>query len=214
MAAVGVAAGVSGRLAAASGVQKVPSRRADLFVKRDFIPADLCAALIARIDADRRPSTMADHHGDASFRTSESCDLHAALPEAQAIDRAIADLTGLDPTHGEPLQGQRYDVGQEFRDHTDYFEPTGFDYLRYCADAGQRTWTVMIYLNRPISGGATRFRTLDKIVQPEPGKLLAWSNLDPAGHPNPATLHAGLKVRSGVKYVVTKWYRERPWVRP
>ena len=204
-------AGTAQRLAAAPGVQKVPSRRVDLFVKRDFIDADLCAALIARIDANRRPSTMADHHGDASFRTSESCDLHAALPEAQAIDAAIANLTGLDPAHGEPLQGQRYAVGQEFRDHTDYFEPTGFDYLRYCAEAGQRTWTVMIYLNQPAAGGATRFKTLDKIVPAETGKLLAWSNLDTDGRPNPATLHAGMKVRSGVKYVVTKWYRERAW---
>ena len=28
---------------------------------------------------------------------------------------------------------------------------------------------------------------------------------------NVATLHHGMKVRKGVKYVITKWYRERPW---
>jgi len=31
------------------------------------------------------------------------------------------------------------------------------DYERYCGVAGNRTWTVMIYLNEPEAGGATRF---------------------------------------------------------
>ena len=71
----------------------------------------------------------------------------------------------------------------------------------------------MIYLNEPDAGGATRFRHLDKIVQPETGKLVVWSNLGPDGLINPFTLHAGMKVRKGVKYVITKWYRELPWPR-
>jgi prolyl 4-hydroxylase len=36
---------------------------------------------------------------------------------------------------------------------------------------------MMIYLNRPEDGGATRFKTIGKTVQPETGKLLAWNNL-------------------------------------
>jgi len=67
----------------------------------------------------------------------------------------------------------------------------------------------MIYLNRPEDGGATRFKTIGKTVQPETGKLLAWNNLLPDGRPNPATLHQGMKVRRGTKYVLTKWFRER-----
>jgi len=31
----------------------------------------------------------------------------------------------------------------------------------------------------------------------------------PDGTPNPATLHQGMKVRRGTKYVLTKWFRER-----
>ena len=109
------------------------------------------------------------------------------------------------------MQGQRYAVGQEFKQHTDYFEPAGVDYERYCGVAGNRTWTVMIYLNEPEAGGATRFKAIDKIVQPETGKLLAWDNRRPDGSLNAATLHHGMKVRSGTKYVITKWFRERPW---
>ena len=68
----------------------------------------------------------------------------------------------------------------------------------------------MIYLNQPEDGGATRFKTIGKTVQPEAGKLLAWNNLGPDGRPNPATLHQGMKVRKGAKYVLTKWFRELP----
>ena len=49
------------------------------------------------------------------------------------------------------------------------------------------------------------------VVQPEAGKLLAWNNRLPDGGVNPATLHHAMKVRKGLKYVVTRWYRERPW---
>ncbi len=205
------AALIVARLLAQPGVQKVPSPKLDLFLARGFIAPDLCAALIAQIDTVRRPSTIADPNGDAAFRTSETGDLSADDPVVQAVERRLALFTGLDPAHGEPLQGQRYAVGQEFKGHTDYFEPQGADYATYCSVAGNRTWTVMVYLNTPDAGGATRFKAIDKIVQPETGKLVAWNNRRADGSLNPATLHQGMKVRAGTKYVITKWYRELPW---
>lgn len=202
---------VVARLMAAGGVQRVPSPKLDLFIARNVLDAGLCAALIAQIDAVRRPSTIADANGDAGYRTSETGDLDRTDPDVIEVERRIAALTGIDARHGEPLQGQRYAVGQEFKGHTDYFEPTGLDYQRYCGVAGNRTWTVMIYLNVPEAGGATRFKAVDKIVQPETGKLVAWNNRRADGTPNPATLHQGMKVRAGVKYVITKWFREGVW---
>ena len=193
------------------GVQRTPSPKLTLFQKRCFLDAELCTALIALIDATRRPSTVSDYNGDAAFRTSETCDLDMLDSTVIEVERRIADFTNLAPAHGEPIQGQRYAVGQEFKGHTDYFEPQGIDFDRYCSVAGNRTWTVMIYLNEPEAGGATRFKTIDKIVQPETGKLLCWNNLRPDGSPNPSTIHQGMKVRAGTKYVITKWFRERPW---
>lgn len=202
---------VIARILTQPGVQKVPSPKLDLFVHRAFLTPALCQALMAMIDRNRRPSTISDDIGDAAFRTSETCDLSSDTPEVIEVERRIEALCGIDPAHGEPLQGQRYAVGQEFKAHTDYFEPTGVDFDRYCSVAGNRTWTVMIYLNEPDAGGATRFKAIDKIVQPETGKLLAWNNLRADGRPNPSTLHHGMKVRAGTKYVLTKWFRERPW---
>lgn len=193
------------------GAQKLPSPKADMFVIRNFLTAETCAELIALIDRENRPSTIADDQGIALFRTSKTCDLDPASALAQTLDAHIAESLGIDSRLGEPIQGQKYDVGDEFRDHTDYFEPTGFDYLTHCGETGQRSWTAMIYLNEPGAGGATRFRRLDKIVTPERGKLVVWANMDRAGKPNDWTLHCGMKVRKGAKYVITKWYRERPW---
>jgi len=198
------------RLVAAVGVQRVPTRELELFIVRNFLDLETCAALIERIDDRRRPSEIADDLGVANFRTSETCDLDWRDPVVGAVDARIADLLGLPLGASEPLQGQRYAPGQEFKPHTDTFEPGGYDFYRHTAETGQRTWTAMIYLNEPDEGGATRFKSIGKTVQPETGKLLAWNNLLPDGRPNPATLHQGMKVRRGTKYVLTKWFRERP----
>jgi prolyl 4-hydroxylase len=193
------------------GMQRAPFAKLELFQLKRFLPPELCAELIALIDAGRRPSTIADANGDHYFRTSETCDLDAGEPAVRDLEARLFALNGIDPAHGEPVQGQRYAVGQEFKPHTDYFEPDGADWERYCAISGQRTWTFMVYLNAVEAGGGTRFGVAKKIVQPETGKLLAWNNRRPDGRPNPSTLHHGMKVRKGVKYVITKWYRERPW---
>jgi len=191
------------------GVQRVPSPRLELFIARNFLDAAACEELIARIDQKRRPSQITDDIGVVAFRTSETCDLDWRDPVVAKVDAKIAGLLGLPLNVSEPLQGQRYAPGQEFKPHTDTFEPGGAAYYEHCAETGQRTWTAMIYLNQPGDGGATRFKLIGKTVQPEAGKLLAWNNLLPDGTPNPATLHQGMKVRRGTKYVLTKWFRER-----
>ncbi len=198
-------------LAAQPGVRRVPNARLELFDRPGFLSPDLCARLIALIERDRRPSTIADPNGDNYFRTSETCDLAAEEPAVQELEALLLALNGIDPAHGEPVQGQRYAVGQEFKAHTDYFEPDGADFTRFCSVAGNRTWTFMVYLNTVEAGGGTRFKVIGKTFQPETGKLVCWNNRRDDGRLNPNTLHHGMKVRRGVKYVITKWYRERAW---
>jgi prolyl 4-hydroxylase len=200
---------VAARLGSTPGVQRVPSAKLELFIVRNFLDPAACQVLIERIDTQRRPSEITDDQGVERFRTSETCDLDGRDPAVGDVDSKIAELLGLPIENGEPLQGQRYAPGQEFKPHTDTFEPGGAAFFEHCAETGQRTWTAMIYLNEPEDGGATRFKTIGKTVRPETGKLLAWNNLLPDGSPNPATLHQGMKVRRGTKYILTKWFRER-----
>ena len=197
-------------LAQTAGVQRVPTRDLELFIVRRFLDAATCTALIDRIDARRRASTIADDVGIANFRTSETCDLDSADPLVAKVEQRISGLLGIPLDRGEPLQGQRYAPGQEFRAHTDTFNPGGYDFLVHTERGGQRSWTAMIYLNEPEDGGATRFKMIGKTIQAETGKLLTWNNLLPDGTPNPATLHQGMKVRRGTKYILTKWFRQRP----
>ncbi|WP_164157224.1 prolyl hydroxylase family protein [Sandarakinorhabdus rubra] len=198
-------------MTAFAGAQRLPDKRVELYQKKKFLSAEACAGLIALIDTLRRPSTITDAYGaDADFRTSETADLPADHPLVGAVYRQLADYAGLPLAHAEALQGQRYAPGQQFKAHTDYFEPTGLDYFPHTQDGGQRTFTLMVYLNAPQAGGATRFVHLDKLFQPEPGKLLAWNNRLPDGGVNGFTLHAGMPVRAGTKYIITAWFRERP----
>lgn len=192
-----------------AGAQRAPDKRVELYVRKKFLSADECAGLIALIDAHRRPSTITDAYGaDDAFRTSETADLPGDDPLVAAVYHRLADYAGLPITHAERLQGQRYAPGQQFKAHTDYFEPTGLDYFPHIEDGGQRTFTMMVYLNEPQAGGATRFVHLNKLHQPETGKLVAWNNRTPDGGVNSFTLHAGMPVRAGTKYIITAWFRE------
>jgi prolyl 4-hydroxylase len=198
-------------LRATPGMRRLPNPRLDLFTLPHFLPAELCGELMRLIDINRRPSTIADANSDVYFRTSETCDLAPGEPAVQELERRLFEVGRIDPAHGEPIQGQRYEIGQEFKAHTDFFQPEGRDYQRFCSISGQRTWTFMVYLNDVEAGGATRFKVVGKTFQPEQGRLLCWNNRRSDGSGNTATLHHAMKVRKGLKYVITKWYREKPW---
>jgi prolyl 4-hydroxylase len=195
-------------------VQRFPRKDVELCVVKNFLTPDECQGLIERIDRDCHPSTIADPNGDSYFRTSDTCDLDHHDAFVRAIDHKLAAFSGIEWQYGEPLQGQRYNVGQEFKAHNDWFNPSGQDYEKYCAIAGQRSWTFMVYLNEPKAGGATRFVQLNKTFQPKRGMLVCWNNMDTNNHPSDLVMHHGMKVRSGTKYIITKWYRQKLWPWP
>ena len=129
-----------------------------------------------------------------------------------AANSRIDALLATEPLNGEPLQGQRYAPGQHYNMHPDFFYVDQAYWPQVDRQGGQRTWTAMAYLNEPEAGGATRFPYLDLSVTPKRGMLLAWNNMIADGSPNNWTIHQGCDVEAGTKYIVTKWYRERPFV--
>ena len=206
-----IGAWVRDRLLRTSNAMKLPARGLDIFVVRNFLTKNECDQLIALIDKDRVPSGLLAESPDPEFRTSESCNLRITDRVNQVVEAKINSLMGIQPQHGETIQGQRYAVGQQFKEHHDFFYTSEPYWAEQEREGGQRTWTAMIFLNEPEAGGQTSFAKAGIQVTPRTGNLLAWNNLDEYGEPNTYSLHSGQPVEAGVKYVITKWYRERPW---
>lgn len=190
---------------------KIPLAHLEIYLMKHFLDAEQCGLLIGLIDADRQPSGLLAQNPEQDFRTSESCNLNPHHPVVGQVENKITALTGIEPRMGETIQGQRYAAGQQFKPHHDFFH-TDQPYWAKQRDAGgQRTWTLMVFLNDPLEGGETNFPDAQIAITPRRGALLMWNNLDVQGWPNPMSLHQGMPVRAGLKYVITKWYRERPW---
>jgi prolyl 4-hydroxylase len=205
-----VGARVRRRLARDPAVKPIKTDLAEIYAGPEFLEPDECDRLIEMVDAVAEPSTLYDQT-DQQARTSYSGNFDRADPFVQMIERRIDDLLGMPNAWGETIQGQRYQPGQEFRHHCDWFRTDGTYWAQEEATGGQRSWTAMIYLNDVAEGGTTDFYYLDMAIPPRRGAILLWNNVRPDGEPNPNTVHCGTPPVSGVKYVITKWYRTRPW---
>ena len=208
---VRVGKAVRARLAVDPAVYKVPCEAAEIYAVADFLSASECARLIAMIDEVARPSPVYDGAAGATYRTSSSGDVDTGNSFVRMIERRICDLMGIEQSWSETFQGQRYRPGEEFQGHYDWYDTTAPYWQDEAKRAGQRSWTAMAWLNAVEEGGETRFTRLGLGFPPQPGSLLMWNNALPDGRPNPQMLHAGMPVAQGVKYIITKWFRTRPW---
>lgn len=181
----------------------------EFYVIEGFLNRKECDQIVALIKAHLRPSgiTTTDEP-DKYYRTSSTCDL-GLLDDVlvKDIDRRICAIMGLDPAFSESIQGQHYEVGQEFKAHTDFFE--GNELAEYGGAQGQRSYTFMIYLNDVEDGGETSFPNLKKTIVPIRGRAVVWNSLDGNGMPNQNSLHRAHPVKKGSKTVITKWFRTR-----
>jgi prolyl 4-hydroxylase len=176
---------VRGRLEVDPAVHKVPVEAAEIWALSEFVSPDECNQLIAMVD-----------RGD---------------PFVKMIERRIDDLLGIPHEFGETMQGQRYALGQEFKQHQDWFWTKAPYWKTESKRGGQRSITAMIYLNDVEEGGTTDFPRIGVSIPPQRGALIVWNNACPDGSLNQATLHAGTPVIKGTKYIITKWYRTRKW---
>ncbi len=183
---------------------------ADLYVAEKFLTGPDCKRIVQAINQLAVPSTLYEG-GEPGYRTSHTHHFGKDDPLTRDLEHYICQVSGLDILHAERMQGQRYQKGQQYKHHHDFFH-TG---QRYWDDearrGGQRTWTAMLALNEPREGGETDFPHLGFRFTPRAGRLLMWNNMDRHGRPNMKTLHAGMPVLRGIKHVVTLWFREGPW---
>lgn len=174
--------------------------------ERLMTPAE-CAYLIHAAEGLFRPSMVYDREGRETpdlIRTSDGAGFSWLLedPAIHALNRRIAKASGTAYDQGEPLQVLRYAPSQEYKPHFDFLEGV----------ENPRPWTALVYLNEDYEGGQTAFVETDLQVRGSSGDVLLFRNEGPGGRRDPLAKHAGTPVTSGIKYLATRWIRERRWI--
>lgn len=172
-----------------------------------------CDEIIRRASQSLSRSTVVDPESGAfaqiEARTSEGmyfmreCDPFIAM-----LDSRIATLLGRPVENGEGLQVLHYRAGGEYRPHFDYFPPEHPGSAWQMRKGGQRVATLVMYLNDVPAGGGTAFPELQLEVAARKGTAVWFEYCDEVGRVDPRTLHAGLPVLAGEKWIMTKWVRQ------
>ena len=117
-----------------------------------------------------------------------------------------------------------YAIGQQYRDHWDYFEEST---LKKAGEGGQRVATVLMFLTEVEEGGETVFpyttatwadpaaaararnysacAQRGPAVKPRQGDAILFWSLDTWGREDKNSLHASCPVIKGEKWTATKW---------
>ena len=187
-------------------------REPDLLVLENFLSTEECQALIAAAKPRlQRSLTVAVETGGDEVhddRTSEGMFFSRAETAIVArIEARIAKLLGWPVENGEGLQVLRYRPGAEYKPHYDYFNPDEAGTAAILERGGQRVATFIMYLQEPEQGGATVFPDLRLQVPARRGQAVFFSYAQ--AHPCSHSLHGGMPVLAGEKWIATKWLRER-----
>jgi prolyl 4-hydroxylase len=198
-----------------NGVFKTPHGARILFEMQDphivlydnFITPLECDQLIALCAERFNRSLVVGGPGETVADTRSSQTAHLAIgqdPYVKALEARIAETVHWPTLKAESLQIIKYEPGQEYQPHYDFFEYT--EASPYLVSPGfQRTATMILYLQEPEAGGATSFPRLRLKVPARRGQALFFSY--PTPNINHQTLHGGDPVIEGVKIIATKWFK-------
>lgn len=178
----------------------------------DLLSADECRFLIATArPALRRSQTVDPLTGlpvEIEIRTSTDTSLDPVQEDlaTRLVQLRMAAAAGLELSLAEYLTVLCYDPGEQYRPHRDYMPPSSIE--RDKPEAGNRQRTLCAYLNDVAAGGATAFPVAGLEVAPKAGRAVVFDNLRPDGIPDVDSLHAGLPVETGQKWLATLWIRQ------
>jgi len=126
----------------------------------------------------------------------------------KSIESKVGQMFSIDSTQIEPLQIVKYEKGQQYKYHYDYFA-NNTDQIN-----NQRVYSILVYLNDldELDGGSTHFPLYKIRTYPYKSRAVCWNNLNPDGTENSLTLHAGEPILTDkTKYVLTIWTRTKPY---
>lgn len=148
-----------------------------------------------------------------NVRSSKTAWLDKDNPIIYNIMARISNMLLLPLENAESLQVVKYEPNGYYKHHHD----SCCDDTKYCVDfvksGGQRIKTVLIYLNDDFTEGETDFPALKKKIKPPKYSAVVFNPLAKYSNKcHPKALHAGLPVKSGIKYVANLWFREDKFI--
>jgi len=192
------------------------------FLAKRFLTDSECDHMIQLAKDKLEESMVADNESGKSvkseIRTSSGMFLMKGQDEVVSrIEDRIAAWTFLPKENGESIQVLRYQYGQKYEPHFDYFHDKNNQAL-----GGHRIATVLMYLSDVVKGGETVFPSAEHDgepkddswsdcgkrglgVKPKKGDALLFFSLHPSAEPDPMSLHTGCPVVEGEKWSATKW---------
>ena len=182
----------------------------------NVLSARECDYLVALSKRQMRPSTVVSpdtgEMAEIEERSSEgACFVRGHDETIGAIETRLAELMRVPVDHGEGLQVLHYRAGGEYRPHYDYFPPEQSGSAPHLARGGQRTASLIMYLNSPDAGGETIFPLAGASFVPRRGSALYFAYCDGLGRLDASSLHGGAPVAGGEKWIATKWVRQQPY---
>lgn len=187
-----------------------------------FIDRRNCQKLIQLVNSNANKSIHLNLSTGAAvhqnkIRNSDTFVVSPSCSQVSELVTRIAVVLCTAVTHAEPINIIKYTKGGHFNQHIDAYSPIHFaiaeygrsDRLTDLLSAGNRTWTAMVYLNDDFSGGETSFPNLGINLIPHEGDLVCWRNTKQS-NPILNSLHSGLTVQKGNKFVLVIPFREKP----
>jgi predicted 2-oxoglutarate/Fe(II)-dependent dioxygenase YbiX len=184
-------------------------------LSEDFAPSWAGDWIISQVRGRMRQALM--YHGDVKQEVVDphrSCsDFEYDLLDSDLIltlvRHRVAAVTGLPVAAMEPPRVFHYALGQDIKPHYDRLNDGVADYAR-SGYKGDRIVTFLLYLNDEFDGGELEFPLVGQRFKGKAGDGLYFAHVNQEGTRERLSLHAGLPIRRGEKYVLSQWIHDRP----
>lgn len=204
------------------------------FIYHNFLSLEEVNHVVDLVEKEVKPSRVVDtktgQHMLDSIRTSYGGAIMRGQDAVVAsIEARIAEWTRLPADHGEPIQVLRYQNGQKYDAHWDWFD----DPTHPATSEENRAATVLMYLGEVQEGGETAMplgtfidegkqklpsasecakKGTGMAIAPKKGDALLFWDMHVDGKTvDRASLHASCPTLKGTKWTATKWIHNRPY---
>jgi len=180
-----------------------------------LIPLPVCRWLIRLSNERLHPAMVYDANNRRNYRSQTRTNSIAEFNLVEnemlhfLLQEKMSAACGIPMNQFEGTAILNYQPGEQISNHYDFVSPDLPNYEQEIRDNGQRVLTFLIYLNDDYEGGETVFPELDIAHKGMAGEGFFFSNALPDGSSDLRTLHAGAPTRTGQKWIVSQFIRNR-----